>query len=242
MPILDGTRVPTIAPSSTRQPSSTRTGGMTFSRSEVGKGSVMQKMDGSSSRPSQASSSSRQDSRVPTQSSSSRLDPRVPNSSSTRRPPTQAGPSSGRATSSHPSAYDEQMGRRQTKIATLVPNERREQEKWAHPRLQTKVGNCMAGLAWVRTENCNGLTGCRYRGKSHFVTDEMLATGDQRSFYRDPRGSRYLPPVWRGPYTQEEEAWMYGLTLAQYKHYLAQGKAKNEDEFRKGNDPYAGTL
>ena len=64
------------------------------------------------------------------------------------------------------------MGSRQTKIESLPPKERAEQEAWAQEQLQQNAGVCVAGFAWYRIEG-----GYRCHGGNHMVADELLAEG-----------------------------------------------------------------
>ncbi|TVY44007.1 hypothetical protein LSUB1_G001779 [Lachnellula subtilissima] len=83
------------------------------------------------------------------------------------------------------STHDQRMASRQTQITTLPPADRQQQEEWAQAQLRTNAGACIAGWSWVRTENSGGLSGYRCQGRSHFVTDELLARGKATCYMRD---------------------------------------------------------
>ncbi|KAH7377488.1 hypothetical protein BKA64DRAFT_750617 [Cadophora sp. MPI-SDFR-AT-0126] len=79
--------------------------------------------------------------------------------------------------------HDIEMAAKQTQIAELTGQELEEQEKWALEKLKAHAGSCPAGFAWIRyTEEACGeqvrLEGYRCMGKLHFVTDEMIASGE----------------------------------------------------------------
>ena len=136
------------------------------------------------------------------------------------------------------------MASRQTRIASLAPRERQEQEAWAQSQLKTDAGACMAGWDWVRAENCGRppLTGYPCKGGSHFVTDELLASGNEErmcylrdGFFFDATGL----VRWQGPLTQKELAATMGMTMPQYKSRMAREKREIEASQRMGIDPLA---
>jgi hypothetical protein len=99
------------------------------------------------------------------------------------------------------SSYDEKMAARQTKITSLAPREREEQEAWAQQQLQHNAGACIAGYTWMRADNCGELNGYRCHGGNHFVTDELLAEGRARCYLKAQSDGQ---PRWEGPYTEQE--------------------------------------
>jgi hypothetical protein len=66
---------------------------------------------------------------------------------------------------------DETMASRQTRIQTLAPVERQEQEQWAQKQVQL-TGACVGKYAWTRVEG-----GYRCGSGNCKVTDELLAEG-----------------------------------------------------------------
>ncbi|KAG4434113.1 hypothetical protein IFR05_010393 [Cadophora sp. M221] len=81
-------------------------------------------------------------------------------------------------------ARDIEMAEKQTMIAELTGEELREQEEWVAEKLKTFAGTCPAGFNWTRyTEEACGeqvhLDGYRCTGRSHFVTHEMIAKGEE---------------------------------------------------------------
>lgn len=76
----------------------------------------------------------------------------------------------------YPTAHDQRMASQQSSYHTLLPEQRREQDKWAQIQLMLP-GRCPAGLLWVRTGDgyqCAGLGG---GGGVHFISDAQLAIG-----------------------------------------------------------------
>jgi hypothetical protein len=210
---------------STRQPTSGGGRVTQLSRTYQVQGSIMPKLDYGSSRVPDAPSTRRE----PTKASSS-----------SRRPQTQASSSGDQVTSAFKTSYDEKMASRQTRIASLAPKERQEQEAWAQSQLKTNAGACMAGWDWVRTEKCGGLTGYRCKGRGHFVTDGLLAHGDQKCYLRDGDVFEATGIVrWMGPLTREQLAAQIGMTVPQYKVHMAQVKGEIEALQRIGMDPFA---
>lgn len=69
------------------------------------------------------------------------------------------------------SPNDTAMAARQTRINTLPPNDRVQQEQWAQ-RLIQRMGACPVGFDWTRERD-----GYRCNGGTHAVTDELLAEG-----------------------------------------------------------------
>ncbi|KAH8661492.1 hypothetical protein BGZ60DRAFT_530445 [Tricladium varicosporioides] len=118
------------------------------------------------------------------------------------------------------SQYDIEMAQKQTRMETLTPQEKQQQEQWAQSQLNTNasVGACIMGFTWYRQSvKIEGIMtgGYRCHGGSHFVSDKLLATGQGGYYTRlniewilgEMRKDMYLPhqlPIpdvpWVGPF------------------------------------------
>jgi hypothetical protein len=90
------------------------------------------------------------------------------------------------------------MAARQTRIETLAPNDRLQQENWA----QTVIGRMAAypvGYDWTREPD-----GYRCNGGTHAVTDELLAEGIGGLF----KVPQFQWAIKYGPYYPVDGAWL----------------------------------
>lgn len=199
MPILDN--VPTVRPEASSRPSQKRQSSSSSRRAPMASVPAHELY---------------QPTVVPSSSSSSRPRPSQQHQSSSRAEPShrpsqqqqqyqpstapQASSRPSRATTTLTTPHDEDMAKRQTKYASLAPQQKVEQDQWAHHQLQMNAGSCPAGFYWNRTDDCGGLNGYLCRGGSHFVTDELLAEGRRRFYIRSMRPGTFREMAWDGPF------------------------------------------
>jgi hypothetical protein len=105
----------------------------------------------------------------------------------------EAGPSASTGRESvHKTTYDKTMAARQTRIATLPPKEREEQDVWARSKINEMPTKCGAGFDYVRN---NILGGYQCTAGGHLVTDALLSEG--KGGYME--SGLYGKEVWEGP-------------------------------------------
>ncbi|KAF8855613.1 hypothetical protein BDZ45DRAFT_746207 [Acephala macrosclerotiorum] len=100
---------------------------------------------------------------------------------------------------------DQKMASRQTKIESMSPQERKEQEKWAQSLIK---GLCPGGVSWDRVQG-----GYRCAAKQHAVTDELVSEGKGGMFFLDIENlsgklfswSRLDWPNYFGPYYRDQK-------------------------------------
>jgi len=95
---------------------------------------------------------------------------------------------------------DETMASRQSRIQTLAPVERQEQERWAQKQIQL-TGACVGNFAWTRVEG-----GYRCGSGNCKVTDDLLEEGRGGYLVADPHIQSRHPDLfdesgitWLGP-------------------------------------------
>jgi hypothetical protein len=92
------------------------------------------------------------------------------------------------------------MASRQTRIESMPPNERQEQERWAQSQLKQLSGTCPLGFEWGRIP---GGYRCQPYGPPpnglHKVTDELLAEG-KGGVYCQNFDSSWFEDDFRGPF------------------------------------------
>jgi len=135
--------------------------------------------------------------------------------------------SSHQTSTTYTSKYDQQMASRQTRIATLSPIDRQEQEKWAQSKLSQSAGACLDGYGWERAEICaqtGGMRGYRCTGGGHFVTDDLLAEGTKKC---------YVVHVLHYPYTHfADERWYGPFSDSDIYGSFGGSKEKYQDRFQ----------
>ena len=105
----------------------------------------------------------------------------------------EAGPSASTERESvHNTTYDKKMAARQTRIATLPPKEREEQDVWARSKINEMPTKCAAGFDYVRN---NKLGGYQCTAGAHLVTDALLSEGKGGYMIY----GRYRKGIWDGP-------------------------------------------
>jgi hypothetical protein len=99
--------------------------------------------------------------------------------------------------------HDVTMASRQTRINSLPPAERQEQEQWAQKQIHL-TGACIGGWWWTRVQG-----GYRCGSGNCKVTDELLAAGNggflsahpqQNLFNRNPNLQDQRGITWVGPF------------------------------------------
>ncbi|TVY34176.1 hypothetical protein LOCC1_G008737 [Lachnellula occidentalis] len=106
-------------------------------------------------------------------------------------------------------AHDQEMASNQTRIHTLQPAQREEQDEWAREQLR-QHSTCAVGYGW-KSVSC----GYQCEGQHHIVTHELLAEG-RGGIYQGMWDWDADPMVywWYGPlYGEEIRAAAYGSVL-----------------------------
>ncbi|RDL32025.1 uncharacterized protein BP5553_09427 [Venustampulla echinocandica] len=134
-------------------------------------------------------------------------------------------PSAPPAGPGYTNPHDIEMASRQTRIESLPPHERKEQDEWVQSKLNLHSHVCPVGFLWDRIDG-----GYICQGGSHRVTDELLADGRGGLYVPGfpRRGSRRIPlrhgREWQGPKYPEDFQKMYTEIAALRANLLARGR------------------
>jgi hypothetical protein len=95
--------------------------------------------------------------------------------------------------------HDREMASRQTRIDSLPPDQRKEQETWAQKQLKGLSAMCPYGCQWKRSKTYGGYL-CA--AKLCLVTDELLAEGKGGwyTLHYGPEGLSNKNPKRQGPH------------------------------------------
>ncbi|KAK0107077.1 hypothetical protein ONS95_003786 [Cadophora gregata] len=76
---------------------------------------------------------------------------------------------------------DIRMAEKQRRYTTLPLAEQKEQDRWAHEKLQTHLSSCPEGYRWTPWTQ-KGFEGYRCQGGAHLITHKLLAEGQDGVF------------------------------------------------------------